>query len=64
MGQFDVEAALQAAEKRPETVILSEAKNLALCIFRKTPRVRSFAALRMTNLGRFSAACLSRHLAR
>src|SRR5271157_1151501 len=35
--------AVQAAEKRFEIVILSEAKNLALCILRKIRRARSFA---------------------
>jgi hypothetical protein len=34
----------QAAEKRFETVILSEAKNLALSIFKQIGRARSFAA--------------------
>ena len=49
--------ASQAAEKPFETVILSEAKNLALCIFKKIRRARSFATLRMTTVERFSAAC-------
>jgi hypothetical protein len=56
----------QAAEKLFETVILSEApyrtvqgeaKNLALCIFKKIRRARSFAALRMTPVKSFSATC-------
>ncbi|MGO8735920.1 MAG: hypothetical protein ACLQVM_24360 [Terriglobia bacterium] len=47
----------QAAEKLFETVILSEAKNLALCIFKKIRRARSFATLRMTTVELFSAAC-------
>ncbi len=61
----------QAAEKLFETVILSEAKNLALCIFKKIRRARSFAQfilsgqgeillpqgeIRMTTVEAFSAA--------
>src|SRR5208337_1042950 len=47
----------QAAGKPTEAVILSEAKNLALSVFKKIRRARSFAALRMTPVERFSAAC-------
>src|SRR5208283_5956864 len=38
-------------------VMQSEGKNLALCIFKKIRRARSFAALRMTTVEPFSAAC-------
>ena len=48
--------ASQATEKPFETVILSEAKNLALSVFKKIRGARSFAALRMTRVERFSAA--------
>ena len=65
--------AKQAAEERFETVILSAAKNLALCIFKKIRRARSFAApctvrygaaLSMTTLEGFSAACKARRYAK
>jgi hypothetical protein len=51
--------ALEAAEKRGDTVILSEAKNLALSIFRKIRRARSFASLRVTIARSLSAASLA-----
>ena len=51
--------ALEAVEKRFETVILSEAKNPALSLFKKIRRARSFAALRMTIAESFSAASIA-----
>ena len=56
-AQHEVCPAQQAAEERSTVVIPSAAKDLALRIFKKIRRARSFAPLWMTTVERFSAAC-------
>jgi peroxiredoxin len=74
VGQFDVAAALQTAEKPYKLVILSAAKDLAISLRVNSAKdlaflkqttyaiLRRLRLLRMTGPGSFSAACSARHL--